>query len=201
MDTHDKIEFIIPTYNRTKHLTALLASLTAQTSPDWKAHIIADHPEQDVVDEINRILTFFNDDRFKLTVLDVRHNDWGHTPRNIGLDLSEEKWLVMTGEDNYYVPTFVENMLNETMDPQANFVFCCFLHNQAQMGNSYYPIKADIKEGKIDIGCYIFKKDFLNGIRLRTDLPEADYYFAIDYINKSPYNHRIYVDEVLYVHN
>ena len=115
-----KIEFIIPTYNRPDHLMCLLNSLCAQRSDKWSAHVVADCPPEGTLD---KIMNYFKDDkRIKFTILPERCNDWGHTPRNYGLKESTEEWTIMTGEDNYYVPTFVDNMLK--MGKDKHFVFC-----------------------------------------------------------------------------
>lgn len=195
------IEFIIPTYNRTDHLLTLLGSLKSQNNPNWTAHVIADHPEPDVIVKINNIISFLNDDRIKLTILDQRYNDWGHTPRNIGLDQSTGEWIVMSGEDNYYVPTFVDNFLTESRLKNTDFIFCSFLYNQAQLGDTYYPVKAKLELQQIDIGCYSFKRNKLGNIRLRTDISEADYYFMLDYLSQEDDMTATYIDEILYVHN
>jgi len=194
------IEFIIPTYVRKNHLKTIICSLLSQTSPDWKAHIVADNPPHEINEENIKFIRMINDDRIKYTRLDKRHGDWGHTPRNYGLDNATGEWIVMTGEDNYYVPTFVENMLNETIDPNIGFVFCSFLHNQTNLGNTYYPVKAKLELNKIDIGCYMFKRNLSKDIRLNTTMPQSDYYFMVDYLEKNDVD-VVYVDEVLYVHN
>lgn len=196
------IEFIIPTYSRKDHLKAMICSLLAQTKPNWKAHIIADNPPDEINNDNIKFIRHINDDRIKYTRLTDRKNDWGHTPRNYGLDNSTEEWVVMTGEDNYYVPTFVEEFMDEMNDSTINFIFCSFLHNQGHMGNSYYPIKAKLELGKIDMGCFAFKKYLSDGIRLDTTIPEADYKFVVDMINQySEEMNVVYVDEILYVHN
>ena len=106
-----KIEFIIPAYSRTNHLITIIGSLMAQTNPNWIAHIVVDCPPIESINRIKQIEKFFNDPRLTFTYLDERYNDWGHTPRNIGLEKATEEWVVMTGEDNYYAPVFVNEFL------------------------------------------------------------------------------------------
>lgn len=195
------IEFIIPTYNRPKHLMTLIGSLLTQENPSWTAHIVGDNVENDTLEEIHNILNLVNDSRIKFTNLPERHNDWGHTPRNYGLDHATGEWIVMTGEDNYYVPTFVHNFLREARLKDTDFMFCSFLYNQAQLGDTYYPVKARLELQQIDIGCYSFRKDKLGDIRLRTDVSEADYYFMLDYLSQEDDMTATYIDEILYVHN
>ena len=38
----ERIEFVIPTYNRPKEIMVILSSLVAQTNPNWKAHVVID---------------------------------------------------------------------------------------------------------------------------------------------------------------
>lgn len=200
-----KIEFIIPTYQRIDHLRTILCSLLAQTNPNWIAHVVGDCPPDNINSDIITFIRHLNDDRIRYRRLDKRYNDWGHTPRNYGLDnlLCEHSDLVvMTGEDNYYMPTFVENFLNEAKEPLANFFFCSFIHNQANMGKFYYPIKAQLEKGKIDIGCYAFRKFLSEGVRLDTKMMEADWQFIVDLVDKhGDIVNAVYLDETLYVHN
>lgn len=196
-----KIEFIIPTFERTNHLIALLGSLMAQTNPNWTAHVIADCPPDEIQDAMKTIVEFFNDPRIKLTILDKRYNDWGHTPRNIGLDMATEEWIVMTGEDNYYVPTFVEEFLIASKKPETQFIYCDMLHNL--VSNVYQPIKTKLQLGYIDIGCAAYMNRLIRGLRLDPTYPESDHTFISKYvISLTEFFMPITkIDKVLYVHN
>jgi glycosyltransferase involved in cell wall biosynthesis len=192
-----KIEFIIPTYARINHLVTVLASLKSQTSPDWVAHIVSDCPPDEINEEMKKIVTFFNDPRIKLTKLNERYNDWGHTPRQYGLDNATEEWVCMTGEDNYYVPHFVEKMLEA--GENQHFVYCDFVHNWTSL--QYIPIKSKLLFGHIDIGSFICKTNMAQKIRLQTTISEADWLFIEEFIKKYKYAKTKKVDGVLYVHN
>jgi glycosyltransferase involved in cell wall biosynthesis len=196
-----KIEFIIPTFERTNHLIALLGSLMAQTNPNWMAHIIADCPDEPVVERLHQLIDFLNDKRIKLTILDKRYNDWGHTPRNIGLDMATEDWIIMTGEDNYYVPTFVDEFLIAGKKNETQFIYCNMVHNLAT--NSYLPIKSKIELGWIDIGCAAYMNRLIKNLRLETTYPESDYTFISKYLISLTEHFMpiTKIDKVLYVHN
>ena len=191
------IEFIIPTYSRTNHLFTIVCSLLSQTNPNWKAHIVGDCVRNDTLERIHSFLNMINDDRIRFTNLPYRYNDWGHTPRNYGLKESTEEWTVMTGEDNYYVPTFVENML--TMGKDKHFVFCSMVHNWVNDG--YIPIFTKVEYGKIDIGCYMFKTNMGNKIELDTTFAQSDFQFIIEFSSKYPLAKFGQVEKILYVHN
>jgi len=192
-----KIEFIIPTFSRTNHLITIVGSLVAQSNPNWKAHIVADCPDEDVVNRINEMVKFFNDDRIKLTVLPQRFNDWGHTPRQHGLDNATEEWVIMTGEDNYYVPEFVDLMLKESTN--QHFVYCDLVHNW--INKEYIPIKSTLKLGGIDIGSFMTKTNLAQKIKLITTHEWADWFFIEEFIKKFKQAKIKKVNRILYVHN
>ena len=191
-----KIEFIIPTYDRTDHLMCILNSLCSQTSDRWIAHVVADCPPENSLD---KIMNYFDgDERIKFTILPVRHNDWGHTPRNYGLEHATEEWVVMTGEDNYYVPTFVKTFL-DVATPSTHFIFCDMVHNW--VNNQYIHLKSNIAFGQIDIGNFASKRKYASQLKLNTSINQADWLFIENYLTKFPEGKIKYIPKTLYVHN
>ena len=191
------IEFVIPTYNRTEHLFTIVCSLLAQTNPNWKIHIVGDNIPNDNLERLHSFLNLINDDRIKFTNLPDRYNDWGHTPRNYGVEHATEEWMIMTGEDNYYVPTFVDNMLR--MGKDKHFVFCLMVHNWTD--DNYIPIDCKVEYGKIDIGCFMVKTNMGKKIKLDTTFAQSDWKYIEDYFKKYPASKVGKVNKVLYVHN
>jgi hypothetical protein len=86
-------------------------------------------------DDIKRI--FSHIDKIKFSELQGPHNDWGHTPRQFGLDNASEEWVVMSGDDNYYSPNFVDTFLS-TIDNNTNFIYCDMLHNHDTFHTNSY---------------------------------------------------------------
>ena len=197
----EKIEFIIPTYSRTDLLMTCISSIVGQTNPNWKIHVVGDCPEKDSLEKIMRIAAYYiNDDRIKFTMLDERYNDWGHTPRNYGLSEATEEWVVMTGEDNYYAPTFVQNFLSSVeFRKDVNFAYCNMVHNW--VNDDYIPIKAEIEFGKIDIGNFMTRTFNARKLRLKPELEQADYWFVEEYLARFNEGALMYIDKLLYVHN
>ena len=191
-----KIEFIIPTYNRPDFLMCTINSILAQRSDQWKIHVVADCPPEGTLDKIMKY--FEGDDRIQFTILPERYNDWGHTPRNYGMQHATEDWVIMTGEDNYYMPVFVDHFLN-SVTPQSHFVFCNMVHNWSD--HQYYPIDCEPSWGKIDIGNFMVKRE--NGQRIRLDVKneQADGEFVEKYLKKFPEGEVIKINKILYVHN
>ena len=191
-----KIEFIIPTYNRPDHLMCLLNSLCAQRSDKWSAHVVADSPPDGTLD---KIMDYFkNDNRIKFTILPERCNDWGHTPRNYGVEHATEDWVIMTGEDNYYVPIFVDNFLS-AVTPKVGFVFCNMVHNWTNF--QYYSIDCEPKWGKIDIGNFMIKTKLAKQMKLNPAVEQADGNYVEEFKVKFPDVKIIKIPKILYIHN
>jgi glycosyltransferase involved in cell wall biosynthesis len=191
-----KIEFIIPTYNRPHHLMCLLNSLCAQRSDKWCAHVIADCPPEGSLD---KVMDYFKDnEKIKFTILPERYNDWGHTPRNYGVEHSTEDWIVMTGEDNYYVPVFVDTFLS-VVSEKVGFVFCNMVHNWKNF--EYIGIDCEPSWGKIDIGNFMIKRKFAKQMRLNPSIEQADGVYVEEFKVKFPYIQIIKIHKVLYIHN
>jgi glycosyltransferase involved in cell wall biosynthesis len=190
-----KIEFIIPTYGRPHQLMCVINSIYSQRSDKWKIHVVADA----VYDGYQKVKDYFSgDERIKFTELNGPHKDWGHTPRNYGLEHATEEWVVMTGDDNYYMPVFVDHFLKE-VTPHTHFVYCDMIHNWTS--HQYYYIKSQPKWGAIDIGNFMTRRKYSQQMRLDTKNEQSDGLFVEEYLKKFPEGKVRYVAKPLYVHN
>jgi len=189
-----KIEFIIPTWERPEDLKLILQSLMVQTNPNWTAHVVIDG----LTNDYREVKDLYQEEsRVHFSHVDGPNNDWGHTARNYGLDHAQEEWIVMTGDDNYYIPTFVDNFLTEG-ELGRDLVYCDLLHDMKR--DSYQPIKSKIAEGFIDIGNFMTRKTIIGDLRLITNSYQADFKF-VNYINKYKTSKVGKINKILYVHN
>jgi glycosyltransferase involved in cell wall biosynthesis len=191
-----KIEFIIPTYNRPDFLMCTINSIVAQRSDKWKIHVVADCPPEGTLDKIMKY--FEGDERIKFTILPERYNDWGHTPRNYGAQHATEDWIVMTGEDNYYTPVFVDHFL-DAVNSNVGFVFCNMVHNWTNF--QYVPINCEPVWGSIDIGNFMIRRKLAKQLKLDTKMEQADGKYVEEFKIKFPQQTIMKIDKVLYVHN
>lgn len=191
-----KIEFIIPTYNRPDHLMCTINSIFSQRSDRWAIHVVSDCSPLGTIDKI--IKYFGGDDRIRFTVLPKRYNDWGHTPRNYGVQNSKEDWIVMTGEDNYYMPVFVDHFL-EAVTPEVDFVYCNMVHNWTNF--QYHTIDCEPKWGKIDIGNFMIRRSIAKNMKLDEKIEQADGVYVEEFQIKNPYSKIVKINKTLYVHN
>ena len=191
------IEFIIPTYNSPDKLMLILQSLVVQTDVNWKAHVIIDG----MTNEYRHVKDIYQyNDKVRFSHIEGPNKDWGHTARNYGLDQASSTYVVMTGDDNYYVPTFVQEMLDATVD-KHKMVMCNMVHNNAY--NGYQVIETAIKLSYIDIGNVMYSTDAIGDLRLDKTDYNADYTFTSEFIarNVKSFNDIQKISKILYVHN
>lgn len=186
------IEFIIPTWDRPEQLKLILQSLMVQTNPNWLAHIIIDG----LSNEYRQVKDMYqNEERVRFSHIKGPNNDWGHTARNYGIDKRKGDFIVMTGDDNYYMPTFVANFLSQ---PQYDLVYCDMVHDLKR--DAYKPMQSQIKLGWIDIGNFMVRSSIIGDIRLNPKSYEADWWF-VNAITIDKTSNIRKIDKILYVHN
>jgi len=191
---NSKIEFIIPTHESPKYIMLMLYCLQCQTNDNWTAHVIADGDYKGYNDVKSH---FESVEKIRFSMIDGPNKDWGHTPRNYGLKHLTQEWVVMTGQDNYYAPTFVEVFLGSANDQQVNFVYCDMIHNH--FGRQY--VKSTIKRGQIDIGNFMCRSKYASEMQLDVKDYGADFLFIEKYLNLSAPGKMAHIPAGLYVHN
>ena len=187
-----KVDFIIPTYDRIDLLRCTIASLVAQYNKDWAANIVIDDTHNDdIVNMINQ----FNDPRIKYTFLDRRYNDLGHTPREVGKQMSEAEYIIMTGDDNYYTPNFVDE-LDKASKNKPGLIYWNMVHSHFD----YQFFDSRLGNNQIDMGAFATRNDIAKQIELGKRY-DADGYYILDYLTKFPQQPNLKIEKILFVHN
>lgn len=187
------VDFIIPTYHRLAPLTSMLASLVAQTNGHWKANVIIDGTDH--LNEITDIIDIFNDPRITHTVTDKRYNDLGHTPREIGKQMSAADYIIMTGDDNYYTPNFIEE-IKPLCELKTGMIYWDMVHSHY----NYSYFKCTPGNGQIDMGAFATRRDLAQQIKLNTRY-DADGWFVEEFKHRFPTQSITKINKVLFVHN
>jgi len=186
------VEFIIPTYTRKVNLMGTLNSIILQSRGNWLVNVIIDNSE-DNYEEVREY--FKNEQRIRFTQIDGPHYDWGHTARNYGVSISEAEWVIMSCDDNYYIPFFVERFF-ENITNKTHFVYCDIVFSQIK----YRYMKCEPRLYFIDLGCYMSKTEYAKQLPLDITKPESDGIFVEEYLKKFE-GEIIHVEEPLFVHN
>lgn len=142
-----RVSIVIATWDRPLHLNVLLHSLVVQTISDWEA-IVVHEGGTDTFEGWSEERTGF-DPRIRHFAFPQRMNDWGNTCKEWGtIKHARGQFVTQTNEDNYYVPTYFERMLETAQSESADFVYCNMLHNY----RGYKILECEVSPGRIDGG-------------------------------------------------
>lgn len=186
------VDFIIPTYNRIVPLKSMLLSLLAQTHPDWVAHVVIDNPED--VENVQLVQSLM-DKRIMWSKMNIRYNNFGHTPREYGKQQSSAQYVVMTGDDNYYTPNFVKEIaLASNNNP--GMIYWDMVHSHYD----YAYFQCEPANGRIDMGAFATRRDLAQQIELGVRY-DADGWFVNKFREMFPDEPIVKINKVLFVHN
>ena len=128
-------------YERPIQMMNLCGMFLVQTNPNWDLTIMYDgYPPKHIQD----IMSMFADPRIHFTHSGSRNGKWGHPNRKAMIEsLPDDGYVLLTNDDNMYVPVFVEAMLSATKDG-AGMVYCDTLHSYVGYQVTKSQIKAPI---------------------------------------------------------
>jgi hypothetical protein len=170
----------------------MLCSLIAQTLNEWGAMVMID---REFYQQYEDMLKSFNDSRIVWAYMDKRHNDFGHTPRQVGKQASTADYIIMTGDDNYYMPTFV-NELKKASINKPGIIYYDMVHSHYD----YSYFECQLGYNHIDMGAFATRRDIAQSINLNTSYA-ADGEFIEDYKRLYPNELNVKISKVLFVHN
>lgn len=193
-----KLKIICVAYERPVQLVGLICSLVAQTNPNWELYIIYDGP---VPESIIKAKGLIQDKRVFFTNSETRNGNFGHPNRKGALESlpgEPEDYVLMTNDDNYYVPTFVEQML-ESVDEKTGMVFCDTIHSYIR----HAVHRSMVRENGIDMGAFIVKYNIAKWVGFKNVHFSADGAYAEECRNHcSTEGLRInYIPRPLFIHN
>lgn len=157
---------------RADALRCLVASFQAQTYSKWVMNVVHDGPRRPTAAPAR----LPDDGRLSLVETPERRQKFGHPWRQYAIDVlcRITDWLLLTNDDNYYAPTFLEWMLFtacSTPSPGCALVYCDMVHS-----HQYWKVlHTELRRGKIDLGAVLVRSD------LAREVPFDDHSFAGDW--------------------
>ena len=104
-----QVTIVIVAYQRYDNLPIIIHSFLCQTLQNFKLLVIHDGPDA----RMQALLQGFKSryaDVLDFLITPVRYNDFGHSLREIGIGLVDTPYLLLTNDDNYYAPPFLQFM-------------------------------------------------------------------------------------------
>lgn len=195
------LHVICTSFNRPIQQRILIDSFMVQTNPMWKLYIIHDGPAPS---QLKDIVNYYTDPRIKFIETETINGNYGHSNKNkiLGmLPLNHSDFVLMTNDDNYYVPRFVEFMTRRcsSLSRKVGLVYCDTVHSYL----NYELLKTQLKENFVDMGSFIVRIDVAKKIGFNQIHLSADGTYAESCANfcKKVRLEMIYIPKPLFIHN
>jgi glycosyltransferase involved in cell wall biosynthesis len=113
------VTVILPSYLRPQRTRRAIASVTAQTWPDWELWIVGDGCP--VIEEA--VAPFRGDGRIQFANLFPHEGQWGTQCLNYGLQHATGRYVCFLGNDDYLEPEHLATRLTSIAGTSYDFVY------------------------------------------------------------------------------
>lgn len=197
------LEIVCTAFERPTLLMTQLCSLAAQSLQNFKILVFHDGYNAEIENVVSNFKRIFPLIEVQFRYSALRYNDYGHSLREIALKESTSKYMLLTNDDNYYTPNFLEELMPAIESGGFDLSYCNMIHSHKFLNpinpNGYQPLITGTKLGTIDIGAFIFKTSLGQKVGFVDKSFEADGYFFESLIKIGARAHK--VDKYLFVHN
>ena len=197
-----KLTIYVVSYRRYAQITCLVHSLQSQTDRSFHLVIMHDGPDPEMLRLLSK-LSHETTLSFEFRFSRARHNDYGHSLRAEAIRDCETDYLLLTNDDNYYVPRFVELMLQAARQHDLDLVLCDMVHSHERPGGrpvgSYAAFPTHPSPGNSDIGCFIARTERARQVGFRDKRSIGDATYIADLMALGVKWGKI--EKILFIHN
>lgn len=218
---------IIVTYLRDLHLNTLLSALSVQTCQDFEVLVIHDGPSTSARTIVNRYEVELQG-RLRYFETEQRFNDYGHSLRRIGLDMMSTQFILLTNDDNYYVPVFVEEVKKTATSKNTDLILLDAIHSYPDIytsrisqlyirvldkmkkhgikiirgrKSSYSVLRSKPLRNCVDIGSIVCKTELAKKVGFESNAYDADGIFCEKLVIGLEKEKIANIKKILFVHN
>ena len=199
------LHVIAVAHQRYGELRVFVQSWLNQSESNWKLTVLHDGPDA----RFDAIMAEYQaqaPQQIEARCTDTRHNDYGHSLRDMGLQNIQGDYVLLTNADNYFIPKamhFLNQALAETQS-QADVLMFDMVHSHHRPGGreqpAYCAFQVDFHPGAIDVSAAIVRRELAAqaGFRDKTHDGDATYFEDIKAIRPL----QVYrIPRILFVHN
>jgi hypothetical protein len=186
-DVEPLVSLVVRVKYAPDRMAAFLLSIQRQRYDNWELIFVTDGPNPAAVELASRT----GDARIKLMETQKPSGRWGHPHRQAGIEAAAGALIGLSNDDNYYVPGYLEQMVNALERDNADLAMCAMLH-------SYWGWKP-IEAGN-DLGSWIARREL---VRQTPWMGDHFFYDAqyLDLLKKNAAGRTTVVDRPLFIHN
>jgi len=199
------IEVLCVAYRRYGPLKVLVQSWLNQTATNWRLKVYHDGPDA----EFDRIMEgYAREAGPKVAYFHTEHrfNDYGHSLRDLALRQAGGDYVLLTNDDNYYVPRLLEFLTGAICTTGADVVMFDMVHSHDNPGcrplPAYSYFQTQYGRGNIDMGAAIVRSDLARaaGFRDKSHDGDATYFEDVARLRGGPLS-VCKISRTLFVHN
>lgn len=200
------VEVICSAYQRFGSLRVLIQSFLNQTDSNWNLHVLHDGPSV----EFNKLADSYMSEyasRLRFSSSEKRFNDYGHSLREIGLRASTGDYVLITNDDNYYVPVYMRLVNLAIARCSPDLIIYDMVHSHEFPGNriqeSYSFFPTAFMRNSLDMGSGLVKGDLarMSNFKDKGFAADWDYFSNIAYAARDSQMRIIKIPKILFVHN
>jgi hypothetical protein len=199
------IEIVCVAYKRYGPLKLFVQSILNQTAKNWKLTVYHDGPDEQF-DALMNSFAHEAPEKIAYRSSEIRHNDWGHSLREEGIRHVTSEYLLITNDDNYYVPLFVQLVTDVIVhETSADVVLFDMVHSHSNPGGRALPaysyFKTAYQRYSIDIGSAVVRSSLAKQAGFRDKTHDGDATYFEDIFRMTPNLKICKLNQVLFVHN
>lgn len=191
-------------YGFTHEWHVIINSLLLQTDDRWFAQLINDGPGDEARAICERYVSA-HPDRLCYAETPIRHNDYGHSLRRVGLAAATTPLWATQNADNYLMPRYVELVLAAFDQSPANLILFPCVHNYEHVNRRgdppYTVLNVTPRRNRCDAGTIVIESDLARRVGWRSLDKNSDGDFIEDVMAVRPQPRCGIIKNVLMVHN
>jgi len=198
-----ELEIVCTAFERPAALMTQLCSFAAQTLQNFNIVVFHDGYNSAIESVVNEFRNIYPQIQIKYRFSDNRYNDYGHSLREVALLDATSEFLLLTNDDNYYTPNFLEELMPALKSRVYDIRYCNMIHCHKKYRShsplGYHPLYTQMKLGWIDIGSFIFNTRKGQKAKFSDRSFDADGLFLERMIANGARSYKS--DKFLFVHN
>ncbi|MDC1096642.1 glycosyltransferase family 2 protein [Pelagibacteraceae bacterium] len=184
-----EIDIIVPNYNKALFLDECINSILNQTYKNWKLYIIDDCSS----DNSFKIIEKYKNNN-QIRIFKLRNNRGPSFCRNLGIRLSNSKFISFLDSDDYWINTKLDDQLNFMKQNNYDFTYSDYI-SFFENKNNKKKIKTNIKKSftlkefilnsSINSSTVILSRRIIGNIKFKKTKLLEDYLFKCELLRKN----------------